>query len=269
MSASQVKTLLQIKRPLVIAHRGYSEVAPENSLPSFRRALASSSDLIELDYHHSRDGIPMVVHDETLDRTTNAKDLWGRSGLKVRDQTAAQLKKLSNGLWFTPPYPKSTLPTLSQALQVIQKRSATLIERKTGDAATCLKVLREGGWVNQVIVQAFDWDFLRDVRRLDSESIIGALGPLARRHGRRVTKSEGALSVDWLDEIQQLGAQLAVWNSQVDAAAIRAAHRRGLKVWIYTINDLESAHRLLKAGVDGLITNNPALIWKCLAERNQ
>ncbi|MBL9167187.1 MAG: glycerophosphodiester phosphodiesterase [Verrucomicrobiales bacterium] len=259
--------LLRSKRPLVIGHRGYPAVAPENSLPSFRRALAAGADLIELDYHHSKDGIPVVVHDGTLDRTTDAVQRWGGSHHKPGDYTVGQLKELQTGLWFKPPYPDAPFPTLREAMEVIQKGSVTLIERKGGDAATCVKLLREQGLINRVVVQAFDWRYLRDFRALDQAQVLAALGPPYSRDGKRLADSEKALNASWLDEIKSMGAQVAAWNSQVDKTAVRAAHRRGLKVWVYTINDEATAHRLLDAGVDGIITDNPALLWKCLAMR--
>jgi glycerophosphoryl diester phosphodiesterase len=255
-------------RPLVIAHRGYSVVAPENSLAAFRHALAAGVDLVELDYHHSFDGIPMVIHDTTLDRTTNASVLWGETRLKVCERSAAELKTLSNGRWFKPPYPESKVPTLKQALAVIQDRSMALIEQKSGDAATCLSLLRQGGWAKSVVVQSFDWEYLRNLRRLDSQLVLGALGPALWWEGRRLKATERDLSVSWLDEIIMLGAQLVVWNSQVNAASVKAAHRRGLKVWIYTVDEPSTAKRLLEVGVDGLISNNPALIWKCLGRNS-
>lgn len=266
-STLPAQRLLQSKRPLVIGHRGYAAVAPENSIPSFERALAAGADLIELDYHHSKDGVPVVLHDFTLDRTTDAVQRWGGSKLKPGDFTAAELKQLQTGLWYKPPYPNAPLPLLTDALQVIQRGSVTLIERKGGDAATCVRLLREQRLINQVVVQSFDWDYLRDFRQLDTEQVLAALGPPGSRDGKRLTEDEKALSARWLDEIKGLGLQVAAWNKQVDKTAVKAAHRRGLRVWVYTINDEATARQLLEAGVDGVITDNPALIWKCLATR--
>ncbi len=257
--------LLKSARPIVIAHRGYSAIAPENSLPAFERALAAGADFVELDYHHSKDGALVVLHDYTLDRTTDATNRWGGRGLKVADRSLAELRELQAGLWFRIPHPGVKLPTLDEALEVIQRGSVTLIERKAGDASACVKLLRDRGLINRVVVQAFDWDYLRDFRRLDPVQVLGALGPPSMRHGRKLEEAEKILSPAWLDEIKSLGAQAAVWNRQVDATAVKAAHDRGLKVWVYTVNDESAARPLLAAGVDGIITDNPAIIWKVLA----
>jgi glycerophosphoryl diester phosphodiesterase len=259
--------LLASKRPLVIAHRGYSAMAPENTLPSFERGVASGADMVELDYHHTKDGALVVLHDFTLDRTTDATQRWSRTQIKIADTTLAEVRKLDAGLWFKQPQAGVTLPTLGEALDVIQRASVTLIERKAGNAATCVKLLQDRQLANQLIVQAFDWEYLRDFHRLEPRQVLGALGPPSSRAGKKLSDSEKALSPAWLDEIRDLGAKAAVWNKQVDAAAVKAAHERGLKVWVYTINDQPTAQRLLSMGVDGVITDNPAIVWKTLAER--
>ncbi len=262
---SPAERLLATSRPLVIAHRGYSAFAPENTLLAFARGVSSGADMVELDYHHTKDGEPVVLHDYTLDRTTDAVRRWGGSKISVVQKTLGELRALETGLWFKPPQPGLTLPTLGEALDIIQSNGVTLIERKAGDAATCVKLLRERQLVNRVVVQAFDWEYLRDLHRLEPKQVLGALGPPGSRNGKSLTDPEKALSPAWLDEIKALGAQAAVWSRQVDAAAVKAAHERGLKVWVYTINDFAVARQLLAAGVDGLITDNPAIIWKAVA----
>jgi glycerophosphoryl diester phosphodiesterase len=100
---SPAEKLLESPRPLVIAHRGYSAMAPENTLPAFERGVVSSADMVELDYHHSKDGQLVVLHDYTLDRTTDATNRWGGRGFKVADKTLAELRQLDAGKWFKHP----------------------------------------------------------------------------------------------------------------------------------------------------------------------
>jgi glycerophosphoryl diester phosphodiesterase len=265
MTSAPAEQLLRSSRPLVIAHRGYSAVAPENTLHAFERALAAGADLIELDYHHTRDGALVVLHDFTLDRTTDATNCWGGQKLKVADRTFAELRGLDAGLWFQPPHPGVRLPTLPEALDVIQHGGVTLIERKAGDAATCVKLLRERSLINRVVVQAFDWAYLREFHALEPSQVLGALGPPSTRNGRKLTEEEKPLGPQWLDEIKAVGARVAVWNRQVDTTAVKAAHERGLKLWVYTINEEALARDLLGLGVDGLITDNTAIAWKAIA----
>jgi len=170
--------LLNAKRPLIIAHRGYPQFAPENTVPAFKLAIEAGADLVELDYYHSKDGVPVVIHDGTLDRTSDATNRWGGSKIPVAARTAAELQTLDAGSWFDPKYSGTRVPLLNEALDFIQgSGGVTLIERKEGDAATCVKMLREKKLVNQLIVQAFDWEYLRKFHELEPTQVLGALGP--------------------------------------------------------------------------------------------
>jgi glycerophosphoryl diester phosphodiesterase len=248
---------LQLPRPLTIAHRGDSAAAPENTLPALALALAAGADLVELDYHHSRDGVPVVMHDATLDRTTDAVARWGRKNIRI-DQTAAiDLQTLDAGGWFGPAFAGTRVPLLADALDTIQRGRATLIERKAGDAATCAKLLRERDLINRVVVQSFDWEFLRALHALIPEQALGALGP---------NRQEKPMSPAHVAAVIDLGARVIVWNEVVTPEGIQAAHEGGLKVWIYTIDDPEKARALVALGVDGIITNKPALIRQTLSK---
>lgn len=263
---TNVEQLLARKRPLVIAHRGYSHLAPENTLPAFRLANAAGADLVELDYHHTKDGVPIVIHDATLDRTTDATNRWGGTKVRVDSKTLAELQTLAAGDWFTPPYPATRLPTLAEALEEIQNGGVTLIERKEGDAATCVALLKERNLLNALIVQAFDWSYLSNFHVLAPEQVLGALGP-PKIKGRTLTDAEKKLSPAWIDEARKCGARIVVWNREVNREAIAYAQQIGLKVWVYTIDDPALATELLNLGVDGIITNNVAIIWRTVALR--
>lgn len=259
--------LLAETRPLVIAHRGYSANAPENTLPAFQFAIMAGADLVELDYHHSKDGVPIVIHDFDIDRTTDGDERWTGKKIRVASKTAEELQTLEAGQWFTPQFAGVRLPRLTDALDAIQKDSVTLIERKAGEAAACVRLLRERDLVNRVVVQAFDWVYLKEFHALEPNQILGALGPPSSRGGKKLSDQEKALNADWIQEIKGLGARVVVWNRQVTAETVRDAHRHGLKLWVYTINEPELANQLLDLGIDGIITDNPSLIWRTIALR--
>jgi glycerophosphoryl diester phosphodiesterase len=266
--AAPAERLLQLSRPLVIGHRGYSAFAPENTLPSFKLAKAAAVDLVELDYHLSKDRVPIVIHDAELDRTTDAVARWGGEKIRVESKLAAELRELDAGKWFAPTYAGTRLPRLDEALDCIQTNGGiTLIERKAGDGPACVKLLRERNLINHVVVQAFDWGFLRDFHQQAPEQVLGALGPPGSRGGKKLTDEQKTLSPAWIDEAKAAGARVAGWNRLVTGEAIAYAHRQGLKVWVYTINDAAEANALLDLGVDGMITDHPALIWRALALR--
>jgi glycerophosphoryl diester phosphodiesterase len=260
--------LLASHRPLVIGHRGYCQFAPENTLPSFQLALAAGADLVELDYYHSRDGKLVVIHDHELDRTTDATNRWHQKRISVESKTAAELQSLDAGSWFDSKYAGTRIPLLAEALDTIQKGGVTLIERKGGPPADCIRLLRQNNLINKVVVQSFDWEYLRAFHEQEPEQVLGALGPPGRL--AEGTPSQGKpkeLSAAWLDELQKTGAKVVVWSDKVSRSTVQLAHQRGLRLWVYTIDDPAQAQELLDMGVDGIITNNTSLIWKALALR--
>jgi glycerophosphoryl diester phosphodiesterase len=261
--------LLNAKRTLIIGHRGYPQFAPENTIPSWKLAIEAGADMAELDYYHTKDGQLVVMHDGTLDRTTDATNRWGGKKISVTSKTVAELKTLDAGSWFDAKYAGTKVPLLSEALDFIQGNGGvTLIERKEGDAGTCVKMLREKKLINQVVVQAFDWQYLKAFHEIEPQQVLGALGPPnLLPDGTPRGDRPKALSAAWIDEVLKCGAKAAVWNDQVSREAVDYAHKRGLKVWVYTINDPTQANKLLDLGVDGLITNNTGLMWKTVALR--
>src|SRR5262249_52003008 len=138
---------------------------------------AAGADLVELDYYHTKDGKLIVIHDPDLDRTTDATNKWRQTHIKVESKTAEEIQSLDGGSWFDPKFAGTKIPLLSEALDTIQRGSVRLIERKEGDAATCIKLLRSRDLVNRVIVQSFDWSYLRSFHEQAPEQILGALGP--------------------------------------------------------------------------------------------
>jgi glycerophosphoryl diester phosphodiesterase len=258
--------LLAAQRPLVIAHRGYSQLAPENTVPSFKLALGAGADLVELDYYHSKDGKLVVIHDSTLDRTTDATNRWAQKKIKVETKTAAELQGLDAGSWFDPKYAGTRIPLLAEALDVIQGGGVTLIERKAGAPADCIKLLREKDLINKLVVQSFDWEYLRAFHELEPQQVLGALGPPSLlSDGKKPAGVPKELNATWLDELRKTGAKVAVWNEKVSKQAVQLAHQQGLKVWVYTVNDPALANKLLAMGVDGLITNDTTRMRETIA----
>ncbi len=250
-SAAQAKVSQQ--GVLIIAHRGDSKVAPENTLPAFASAVKAGADLVELDYLHSSDGVPVVFHDGELDRTTNACQLWGGTKIPLTSKPLAELLTLDAGSWFDAKFAGTRIPTLEQALDTIQNGSMTLIERKHGDAATGVKLLNDKQLLDQVVVQAFDWNFLKDCHELAPTLVLGALGH------KEVTTEK-------LDQIAKTGATVVGWQDQYTSAeTIKAIHDRGWKAWVWTVDSPERAVALVQAGIDGIITNRPAEIRRVVS----
>ncbi|QDU93845.1 glycerophosphodiester phosphodiesterase [Lignipirellula cremea] len=252
---SPARELLKRSGCVVIAHRGDSGDAPENTVAAFRLAFASQPEMVELDYFHSADGVPVVFHDGDLDRTTNARKLLKKSKTPIESLTLAELKKLDAGSWFHSRFAGEPIPTLAEALDLIQTKSVTLIERKGGDAQTCIDLLRKKEMLGSVVIQSFDWDYLHDCRRLAPDATLVALG------NKELTKAK-------LDTIEKIGVQGIGWDqARIGAADIQAVHDRGLKLYVYTVNDARRAAALIQQGIDGLITNHPQAVRDLLPER--
>ncbi|MDP1580335.1 MAG: glycerophosphodiester phosphodiesterase family protein [Candidatus Didemnitutus sp.] len=249
----------ETREMLVIAHRGFSSMAPENTLPAFELALDAGAGLVELDYHASADGVPIVIHDHSLRRTTNAEQVFGAGDWLVTGVTAAELGKLDAGAWFDPRFAGAKLPRLDEALALIRARGGVaLVERKSGRAAGLARLLLDSGFGDEVVVQSYDWEFLRELHRLLPGLRLAALGPTARLGGRLLEDREKWLDLAWFDEIERTGATIVVWNRWLEPTAVEAAHARGLKVWVYGVEDAAGILSLRDMGVDGVITSDPA-----------
>jgi glycerophosphoryl diester phosphodiesterase len=239
---------LSRSRPLVIAHRGNSSAAPENTLSAFRSALALGVDGVEFDYHHSSDGVPVVFHDETLDRTTNARVLWKRKRVRLADCSLNELAQLDYGDWFgnDHAFANEPLATIEAALQLICTAGALpVIERKSGDAKTLVDILCRQGVKPRAVIMAFDWRFLSDCFRLDPTLKLVALG-------------EGPLTAEMLEQIAAIPADIVGWDQKsLDPSTIAAIHQRGWEAWTWTVDDVDRMRELSRAGIDAITTNFP------------
>jgi glycerophosphoryl diester phosphodiesterase len=252
MGTTPAQKLVQSNRVLVVAHRGASVAAPENTLPAFEKALNIGVDVVELDYFHTSDGVPVVFHDKDLKRTTNALAVLGNDAQPIGRITLEQSQKLDAGAWFGPKFRGARIPTLEESLDLIQPRAMTMIERKDGDAATCVALLKRKGLLDRVIVQAFDWAYIADCQRLAPTLMLGALG-------------DKEITPEKLADLDRLDVPVVGWNqkflTQENIAALRGRSR---KVWTYTVDDPQRAKDLAAAGIDAIITNDPQRIKAAL-----
>lgn len=230
-------------RPRVIAHRGFSGRAPENTLLAFARAIAIGADMIELDVQASRDGELVVIHDETLDRTTN-----GRGPVLGCD--LAELRTLDAGVWFSPEFRGEKIPTLDEVLRLAKGRILVNVEVKGDGVEGVVKAIRMQGMERQTIVSAFDPPTLRRVR-----AIAPAL-ETASLLNRALHAAVPALRI-----LQEVGSRaLNVSDDEVAPALVRECHGGGYAVGVYTVNTLERRDVLSAMGVDAFFTDRPDLL---------
>ncbi|MFJ8791763.1 glycerophosphodiester phosphodiesterase [Streptomyces sp. NPDC102462] len=229
----------------VIAHRGASSAAPENTLVSDEIARRGGAEYIENDVQPSKDGVPYVLHDATVDRTTDGIGF-------IRSLTSAQLDALDAGSWFAPVYKGTRIPTLAAQLTDLKSRGgAMLLEIKGAhtrdEVATIVRTIRDHGMTDRVFVQSFEVSALRYTHELAPELPLGLLrdaldpDPVAiaeELHLSAYNPSDGALS-------KRLGV-------------VRDLHAAGVAVNVWTVDSAARWQALEAAGVDGIITNRPA-----------
>jgi glycerophosphoryl diester phosphodiesterase len=241
------------KPMLVIGHRGDSQAAPENTLASFRGAIAKQADYVELDSRASADGTLYVLHDGTVDRTTDAVQRMGGKEIQFAKLTDAQIDALDAGAWFGAKFVGERIPRLAEALDVIQASSQTLLERKAGTAEAHARLLRQKGLIGKLVVQSFDWKFLEELHKLEPNQPLAVLGDKEFDQKR------------W-DGLPATGAQIVAWkHTDLPAELIQQLHARGYKVFAWTADELADWQRLAAAGVDGIITNRPGQLREALS----
>jgi glycerophosphoryl diester phosphodiesterase len=234
------------------AHRGNSCEAPENTLAAFRAAAAAGVDGVEFDVQMSRDGVPVVIHDESLERTTDGK---GRVG----EQSAADLARLDAGRWFGPAFAGEPLPTLDQVLEIFRGTPLRVnVELKTGRVPypglveRVIRAVERLDLRQQVLCSSFNHYSLKEARErapwLECAALIyeNLIDPweYVRRHGFQALHPHHAL---------------------VDESFMAACAGAGIPVRVWTVDDPARAARLKALGVAAIITNRPRELAAALA----
>ncbi|MFI9765429.1 glycerophosphodiester phosphodiesterase [Streptomyces sp. NPDC052415] len=263
LPASDARADITGTRPIVLAHRGASAYAPENTLAAVDAAARLGIRWVENDVQRTRDGELVVLHDDNLRRTTDAEEVFpDRAPWKVKNFTAAEIARLDAGSWFGPAYAGARVPTLEQYLHRVERhRRKLLLEIKNpglypGIERQTLKVLGNEGWLDRrhlgrLIVQSFSADSVRTVHDLKPAVKTGLLGTPAVADLPRYA--------EFTDQINPSHRSLSTGY----VAAVRAftgPHGRPLEVFTWTVDDAANARRVAGYGVDGIITNKPDVV---------
>ncbi|MCA8964110.1 MAG: hypothetical protein KDC48_04460 [Planctomycetes bacterium] len=231
--------------PLVVGHRGASAECPENTVASFRRAVAAGAHMVEFDVYQSKDGKWVCMHDATCDRTTDAVARLGRKNVRVDALDLGELRSLDAGGWRDARFVGERVPTLEEALAAIFP-AVPMIERKGGDAAALVDELRRLRVVDRVLVQAFDWDWLEQVHRAEPALLLGALA------GKQPT-------AELLADLPRTGARLVHWDHRsLDLQTALAIRAKGQLLCVYTVDPDIALLGAARLGCDLVTTNVPA-----------
>ena len=223
------------------AHRGASAVAPENTLAAFVAALAAGADGIELDVHLTRDGVPVVIHDETVDRTTNG------SG-RIRDLSHAEIDALDAGNWFGPQWRGEKVPTLADVLTGFAGRLKLNVEVKDLRAGRQVLELLEKHPRGDLVISSFDRSLLRKLRQADPRLPLAVLLDQPDWH-RALALAENLNALALHPRIDLVSRTL-----------LARCRLLGLPVLPWTLDDPMAVRRLKNGGAAGIFTNEPGRI---------
>lgn len=242
---------------LVVAHRGFSGAAPENTLVAFRQAMEIGSDMIELDIQLSKDRRIVVIHDETLERTTNGQG-------KVVDYNLKELKKLDAGSWFGSQFAGERIPALQEVLTLAKGKVPVNIEIKnpthgkypiTELAEKALQEVKKSEMLNQMIFSSFNPASLEWIQKKEPRAWLAFLY-------HRPWNSPAELTGGGEFEVLNLR------NIHLTREKVGKVRKEGFKLNVYTVNSEEELEQFVRWGVDGIITNFPDRLLRILKEKS-
>jgi glycerophosphoryl diester phosphodiesterase len=242
---------------MVVAHRGFSGAAPENTLVAFRKAIEIGSDMIELDIQLSKDGKIVVIHDESLERTTNGHG-------KVADHTLQEIRKLDAGSWFDPQFAGERIPTLQEVLTLAKGKVPVNIEIKDPThgknaiielAEKALQEVKRSEMLNQVIFSSFNPVSLEWTQRKEPRAWVAFL---YHRPWNSLAELTGG------GEFEVLNLR----NIHLTREKVGKVRKEGFKLNVYTVNSEEELEQFVRWGVDGIITNFPDRLIRILKEKS-
>lgn len=237
----------------IIAHRGANKKAPQNTMPAFITAINEGSDGFETDVHLTKDGIPVICHNYTVDATSDGRG-------EVSSYKLEELKKFDFGAYFSEEFKGTPLPTLDEFLEVASASSADIINLElkwprdnnivhlTEATLDCVK---KHGCLDRVIVSSFSPDVLTTVKRIDARCKTAFLYPTGAPSVCRLVLYPFLM-------VKKIGCDIIHPASiVVTKNLVKAAHKLGIQVNVWTVNEKNTIIKLLDYGVDGIITDTP------------
>ncbi|MCG8459948.1 MAG: hypothetical protein MI919_27010 [Holophagales bacterium] len=256
MPPTTFEAFVRAEGPLVIAHRGFSGKAPENTRIAVEQAIELGADMVEIDVTLTSDGHVIALHDETLDRTTDG------TGLAL-ERSLEEIRALDAGSWFGEEFAGEPVPTLDEVLEQVAGRILLNIEIKTeavtdepagGIAQKVAELVRSRGLEPAVVVSSFDPRPLAHLRQLAPEIATASLYTKEIHEGKsphEITAQVGSVMFN-------------VGRRHLDAAMLADTRERRLPVAVYTVNEVEDFAGLAERGVHAVFTDRPDLVLRHL-----
>ena len=241
---------------LIISHRGAAKFAPENTLASINTALKLHPNRIEIDVQQTQDSVVVLMHDTTLDRTTNGTGL-------IKEKTFLELNKLEAGSWFSDDFSNEKIPTLEDVLKLVNGKCQLIVELKKGNnyypniEKNIVSLIGKYNADSWVIVHSFDTEILERVHKLNPNITLHKLlvGKLKFIPFIISTDLE-TLDIDNHPYIKAYSLNYVFANREI----IKFLKSKGKEVNVWNLNNANSAKELISLGIDGIITDNPNLL---------
>jgi len=237
-----------MKSTLIVAHRGLSSLYPENTLISFKKAVELGVDMIELDVHWTKDRELVVIHDSSINRTTDGKG-------KVNQLTLKELREYSAGRWFSEEFEEEKIPTLQEVFELVDKKTKLQIEiKQPGIEKSLIDLIEEHKILNNVLCGSFNLKSIIEVRKLNP-----LIPTLFITSSFDLEKMKKVLLTEGINMV-------AIDFNGLSLSLLRACHSYGFVVDAWTVNEEKKMKEFLEMGVD-LITTNYAQRLKKLLEQ--
>lgn len=241
------------KQTIVIAHRGASADAPENTMAAIKKAMAMGVDMVEIDVQLTKDKQVVLMHDLTVDRTTNGKG-------RVRDLRFDEIRKLDAGSWFSSDFKGEKVPTLEEVIETINGKCKLLIEvkrvktKKPEIEAKIIQLIDKYNAQNWCVVQSFETEVVKNIQALDTsiechKLVTMNISVLPLHLDSRIKTG----TIYKYKTVQSINPYFKMLNKR----KVDKIHSRGQKIITWTVNEKEDMKRMIDMGVDGIITNYP------------
>jgi glycerophosphoryl diester phosphodiesterase len=241
--------------PQLIAHRGASAEAPENTLSAIRQAIELKVDWIEIDVHLSKDGVPVVIHDGII-----PPRIMGKENILVNSLSLKDLKQLDSGLWFHERFKNESIPSLHEVLNELPKGPALMIEIKHENTPSqqishaVIETINSFDSLPPLKIGSFSLEIIQEIQRQAPH--LPVMG---------IVEDTNSINAFLNEKIHHL----AIWHELLTKETISALLQQNVLIWTFTVDSSERAEFLLSEGIQGIITNNPRTLSPLFKNKKQ
>lgn len=249
----------------IISHRGANFFAPQNTIPAFEKALEIGIDGFETDVHLTKDGVPVLCHNYTINATSNKKG-------NISDYTYEELKAFDFGKYFSPIYAGTKIPTVDEFLSLVEKSDIKLLnielkspkEKTETDLVTkTIDLVKSHNLMDRLIISSFNPELLVEAKKYESSCRTGLLYSPNRRIAWVISRDPVAFA-------KNIGADaLHPHELYVTRKYVEKAHENGIMVNTWTVDAPRNIEKALNSHVDGIITNHPDLVKHIVSVREK